>query len=66
MLLITWQLLRWVVGMVIVQPLCAAAGTRLGNLVPLGKRAEAGEWCIGEMGEVNLKVCCEDDMVRQG
>jgi hypothetical protein len=51
--------------MVVVQPLCAAAGTRLGEVrevVPLGKRAEAQEWCIGAMGE--LKARGEDDMVR--
>jgi hypothetical protein len=60
MWLVTWQLL---VGMVAVQPLCAAAGTRLGEVVPLGKRAEAQEWCIGAMGELNLKACGEDDMV---
>jgi hypothetical protein len=37
-----------------VQTLCAAAGTRLGEVVPLGKRAESQEWCIGAMGELNL------------
>jgi hypothetical protein len=40
--------------MVVVQTLCAAAGTRLGEVVPLGKRAESQEWCIGAMGELNL------------
>jgi hypothetical protein len=40
--------------MVVVQTLCAAAGTRLGEVVPLGKRAESHKWCIGAMGELNL------------
>jgi hypothetical protein len=56
--LVTWQPL---VGMVAMQPLCAVAGTRLGEVVP--QRAEAQEWCIGAMGEWNLKACDEDDMV---
>jgi hypothetical protein len=54
-------------------PLCSR-WDEVGGVALLGKRAEAQEWCIGVMGELNLsesnssesnlKACGEDDMVR--
>jgi hypothetical protein len=62
MWLVTWQLLlRQVVGMVVGQPLCAAAGTRLGEVARWirGLKHKSGVLA----GELNLKACGEDDMV---
>lgn len=62
MWLVTWQLLRQAVGMVVGQPLCAVAGTRLGEVVHLirGLKHKSGVLA----GELNLLACGEDDMVR--
>jgi hypothetical protein len=62
MWLVTWQLLLWVVGIVVVQPLYAAAGTRLGELVHWVKGLKHKSGVL--MGELNLKACGEEDMVR--
>ena len=58
---VTWQLLR-VVGTVVVQPLCAAAGMRLGEVVHWvgGVKHESSALT----GELTLRACGEYDMVR--